>query len=141
MIRLSRSKTVIKRGDLFSLRLGTGHEDGLDYYRPVLVIQNDIGNRYCNSVIVVPLSYKLRGKHLFFGVLINSTPETGLVQDAVALLSQIRTVEKSYFSNDNYIGKVDRPTMEKVDECLALSVGLSTLQKLQNRNELYRESS
>ncbi|NLC77847.1 MAG: type II toxin-antitoxin system PemK/MazF family toxin [Clostridia bacterium] len=133
MIRLSRSRTLINRGDLFSLRLGT-NEDGRDYYRPVLVVQNDIGNRYCNSVIVVPLSYKLRGKHLFFGVLIKSTPETGLLQDAVALLSQIRTVEKSCFSNDNYLGRVDRKTMEKIDECLSLSLGLSTLQKLQNRH-------
>ncbi|HHW08112.1 MAG TPA: type II toxin-antitoxin system PemK/MazF family toxin [Clostridia bacterium] len=140
MLRLPRSRVSIKRGDLFSIQLGT-NEDGRDFYRPVLVIQNDIGNRYCNSVIVVPLSYKLRAKHLFFGVLVKSTPQTGLIHDAVAVLSQIRTVEKSYFSNDNYLGRVDSQTMEKIDQCLALSLGLSTLQKLQDRFPSQVESS
>lgn len=140
MLRLPRCKVLIKRGDLFSIQLGT-NEDGRDYYRPVLVIQNDIGNRYCNSIIVVPLSYKLRAKHLFFGVLIKSTPQTGLIHDAVAVLSQIRTVEKSYFSNDNFLGRVDSQTMEKIDQCLALSLGLSTLQKLQDRYYSHLESS
>lgn len=140
MLRLARNRVSIKRGDLFSIQLGTG-EDGRDFYRPVLVVQNDIGNRYCNSVIVVPLSYKLRAKNLFFGVLVKSTPQTGLIHDAVAVLSHIRTVEKSYFSNDNYLGRVDRQTMEKIDQGLALSLGLSTLQKLQDRYYSQLESS
>ena len=93
MLRLPRCKVLIKRGDLFSIQLGT-NEDGRDYYRPVLVIQNDIGNRYCNSIIVVPLSYKLRAKHLFFGVLIKSTPPT-IAETKLKLRSTLNTIELS----------------------------------------------
>lgn len=127
-----KNKTMIRRGDLFAVSL-CKDDNKDDCNRPLLVIQNDIGNRYCNSVIVVPLSRKLRSKNLFFGVLIKGDNKTGLLEDQVALLSQIRTVEKSIFSNDNYLGRVDPETMEKIDHALAISVGLSTIQKLQSR--------
>lgn len=133
-----KSKTSIRRGDLFTIILGKD-ENNNESRRPVLIIQNDIGNRYCNSVIVVPLSYKLRAKNLFFGVLVEGNSKTGLFEDQVALLSQIRTVQKSVFSNDNYLGRVDGETMEKIDHALALSVGLSNIQKLQSRQYAKKE--
>ncbi|MGI6553725.1 MAG: type II toxin-antitoxin system PemK/MazF family toxin [Bacillota bacterium] len=131
---------MIRRGDLFMVNLGMDRQ-GREILRPVLVIQNDIGNRFCNSVIVVPLSHTLRAKRLIFAVPINRNNQNGLQKDHVALFSQIRTLDKACFTNDNYLGRLSPETMQKVDTAIELSLGLSTLQKLQNRSYLQKQSS
>ncbi|HHX50446.1 MAG TPA: type II toxin-antitoxin system PemK/MazF family toxin [Clostridia bacterium] len=133
-------RVVIRRGDLFMVKLGLDSRDR-EISRPVLVIQNDIGNRFCNSIIVVPLSHTLRAKRLFFAVLINRSGQNGLQKDHVALFSQIRTLDKTCFSNDNYLGRLSPEIMQKVDTAIELSLGLSTLQKLQNRSYLQKQTS
>lgn len=131
---LERSKGLrIRRGDIYLVNLGDTNNKNLT--RPVLVIQNDIGNRYCPTIIVVPLLEDTKLKKLFISVLIKAEPRIGINQDYIALLSQVRTIDKSFFNQKNYLGHLDIKNMEKVDKALEISLGLSTLQKLEDRME------
>lgn len=132
-----KNTVIIRRGDIFAVDLSPDKRKSL--IRPVLVIQNDIGNRFCNSIIVAPLIPEVKTKRLLFSVLIAANRKTGLFRDHVALFSQIRTLERKDFSNDNYLGRVDFDTMQKVDRAIELSLGLSTIQKLQSRYERAKE--
>lgn len=126
------TKVSIRRGDIFLINLGCDPR-GRTINKPVLVIQNDIGNRFCNTVIVVPLIPEKYVKKLFFSVSIKASPETGLRENHVAIFSQIRTVDKSWFSNDRYLGRITGKTIHQVDRAIEISLGLSTLQKLENK--------
>lgn len=128
---------AIERGDIYQLELGGG-TDGL-IRQSVLVIQNDIGNRFCQSVIVVPLFPNLQLKHLLLGVLVRAGGGNGLPTDHVALFTQIRTVDKALFSRDNYLGQADRKVMRRSDEAIRLSLGLSTVQSLQSKQQLRKK--
>lgn len=123
---------LIERGDIFLLNLGS-NENGREIDQPVLVIQNDIGNRFCNSIIVVPLFPNLQLKKVLLGVLLKAGNKTGLTLDHVALFTQIRTVDKSCFQRDKFLGRPDSGVMARVDEVIKLSLGLSTLQHIQTK--------
>ncbi len=125
---------LIKRGDLFTVNLGRQGK-GTNLWRPVLVVQNDIGNRYCDTIIVVPLTKSLKVKKLSFCLLLRKDEKTGLTADHVAIFSQVRTLPKERFLNGHYLGKLDDKAMEKVDRALEISLGLSVLQKLQSRSQ------
>jgi mRNA interferase MazF len=131
-VRRDQTKVSIRRGDIFLINLGCDPQ-GQTINRPVLVIQNDIGNRLCNTVIVVPLIPEYEVKKLFFSVTIKASLETGLQENHVAIFSQIRTVDKSWFSNDRYLGRITGNTIRQVDRAIEISLGLSTLQKLETR--------
>jgi len=122
----------IRRGDVFLVNLGTA-PGGKRVECPVLVIQNDIGNRLCESVIVVPLSPNVKAKRLWFSAPIEGDPATGLKCDHVALFSQIRTLEKSRFYPEGRLGRISPELITKVNEAIKISLGLSTLQQLQSR--------
>ena len=129
-----REGLVVRRGDLFVVDLGPTKE-GNPLLRPVLVIQNDFGNCFCDTIIVVPLTLAYKAKKLFFSVLIKRGTETGLCGDYVALFSQIRTLSKGKFIPENRLGRLDDSTMERVDRAIELSLGLSTIQKLHKRHQ------
>lgn len=122
---------MVERGDIYLLDLGV--------LQPVLVIQNDIGNRWCNTLIVVPLFPDLKLKKLMLGVVLEACGSNGLPQDHVALFSQIRTVDKQLFHKDNYLGRPSAAEMERVDQAIKLSLGLSTVQRLQTRQQAWRK--
>jgi mRNA interferase MazF len=129
-----RHQFCIERGDIYLLRLGsTGNGQAIK--QPVLVVQNDIGNRYCNTIIVVPLYPHLQLKRLLLGVTLPAGGGIGLAADHIALFTQIRTVDRSFFSRDNYLGRPDEATMHKIDEAIKLSLGLSTVQRLQTKQQ------
>ena len=111
----------ITRGDMYytDLTLGVGSEQiGC---RPVLIIQNDIGNKHSNTVIAAIITSKTKGKaKLPTHCLIRK--QQGLGQDSLVLLEQVRTLDKSRLRE--YIGTLNGETMSKVDEALAVSVGL-----------------
>ncbi len=131
-MKVDKTKLSIRRGDIFLIELGYDSQ-GNNIKRPVLVIQNDIGNRFCNTVIVVPLIIETEIKKLFFSVSIKASHKTGLTKNHVAIFSQIRTLEKSLFSNDSYLGRITEDVMRKMDRAIEISLGLSVLQKLENR--------
>jgi mRNA interferase MazF len=136
VIRVQRD-FAIERGDIYLLEFDGSDE--IPIKQSVLVIQNDIGNRFCQSVIVVPLFPNLQLKHLLLGVLVKAGGGNGLPTDHVALFTQIRTIDRSLFNRDNYLGQADRRVMRRADEAIKLSLGLSTVQSLQSKQQLRKK--
>ncbi len=117
----SVSKVIIKRGDIFYADLSPviGSEQG--GVRPVLVVQNDIGNRYSPTIIIVAITSQINKAKLPTHVEISSS-DYGLPKDSVLLLEQIRTIDKRRL--EEKIGHVTEDIMEKVNEALLVSLGL-----------------
>lgn len=123
------------RGEVYQIELGST-SDGERFSRPVLVIQNDIGNRLYDSVIVVPLSPKVYTKRLFVSVGIKPSEVHGLDEEHVALFFQIRTINKEKFTKDKFLGKVSNSTIWQVDEAIKLSLGISTIQRIHSKRRV-----
>ena len=115
---------VIKRGYLYYADLSpvVGSEQG--GVRPVLIIQNDIGNKYSPTVIVAAITSQINKAKLPTHIEI-SAHEYGLNKDSVILLEQIRTIDKKRLREK--IGCLDKNMMLKVDNSLQISLGLFTL--------------
>jgi len=113
-------KEPILRGDLYYADLNpvVGSEQG--GIRPVLVIQNDTGNKYSPTIIVSAISSRTEKTTLPTHRLLSSPTE--LNRHSVALLEQIRTIDKQRLRD--YIGALDEDDMSAVDLALAVSVGL-----------------
>lgn len=112
----------VQRGELYYADLSpvTGSEQG--GYRPVLIIQNNVGNRYSSTVIVAALSGQVNTKNdLPTHHVIRNYP--GLNEDSVILLEQIRTIDKRRLRN--YIGTLSEKDIKQVDCCLAVSLDLN----------------
>ena len=114
----------IKRGylDYADLSPVVGSEQG--GVRPVLIIQNDIGNKYSPTVIVAAITSQINKAKLPTHIEI-SAHEYGLNKDSVILLEQIRTIDKKRLREK--IGCLDKNMMLKVDNSLQISLGLFTL--------------
>ena len=114
----------IKRGYLYYADLSpvVGSEQG--GVRPVLIIQNDIGNKYSPTVIVAAITSQINKAKLPTHIEI-SAHEYGLNKDSVILLDQIRTIDKKRLREK--IGCLDKNMMLKVDNSLQISLGLFTL--------------
>jgi len=112
------------RGDIYFADLSpvVGSEQG--GFRPVLVIQNDIGNKYSPTVIISAITSQIQKARLPTHVEIPASL-TGLEKDSVVLLEQIRTIDKRRLKRR--IAKLGDEIMAKVDEALAISVGLKPL--------------
>ena len=113
---------VIKRGDIFYADLSpvVGSEQG--GVRPVLIVQNDIGNKYSPTVIAAAITSQINKAKLPTHIEI-SAKEYGLQKDSVILLEQIRTIDKRRLREK--IGRLDDELMQKVNEALSISFGLS----------------
>ncbi|MDO5690215.1 MAG: type II toxin-antitoxin system PemK/MazF family toxin [Tissierellia bacterium] len=109
----------VKRGDLFYADLSpvVGSEQG--GVRPVLIIQNDVGNKYSPTVIIAAITSQVGKAKLPTHVQSMST-STGLPKNSVILLEQIRTVDKKRLREK--IGVLDERTMRQVDEALRVSI-------------------
>ena len=114
----------IKRGYLYYADLSpvVGSEQG--GVRPVLIIQNDIGNKYSPTVIVAAITSQINKAKLPTHIEI-SAHEYGLNKDSVILLEQIHTIDKKRLREK--IGCLDKNMMLKVDNSLQISLGLFTL--------------
>lgn len=113
---------MIKRGELYyaDLRPVVGSEQG--GVRPVLVVQNDIGNKYSPTVIVVAITSKLTKAKLPTHIEL-SAEMFGLQKDSVILLEQIRTLDKMRLKEK--IGELPPSTMLLVDDALLISLGFN----------------
>ena len=111
----------IKRGDIFyaDLSPAIGSEQGGT--RPVLIVQNDVGNYHSPTVIVAILTSKSK-KKLPTHISIHSG-EGNITMDSTVLLEQIRTIDK--FRLQKYVGSVSDDTMDRVDRAMLISLGLS----------------
>ena len=114
-------KKEIKRGDIVYIDLGKLHNGSIqDGYRPCVIIQNDIGNKYSPCVIVCPLTS--RGKkpmptHVDVGI------EDGLYFESKVLCEQIQTRSKSEIRS--YICHLSDEKMNEINKALAISIGLN----------------
>lgn len=112
---------IVKRGDVYFADLSpvVGSEQG--GVRPVLVIQNDIGNRFSPTVIVAAITAQIQKAKLPTHVEIDAK-RYGFERDSVILLEQIRTIDKQRLTDK--ITHLDDEMMDKVDEALQVSLGL-----------------
>jgi len=110
---------TVTRGDLFyaSLDPVVGSEQG--DVRPVLIVQNNMGNKHSPTVVVVPLT---SSKRAFLPTHVRISRTGGLSADSTALTEQVRTIDRTRL--DGYIGRVDSDTQAAVDVALAVSMGL-----------------
>ena len=111
----------IKRGDVFFAQLNPvqGSEQG--GIRPVLVVQNDVGNQYSPTTIVLAITSKINKAKLPTHVEL-SKEESGLERDSVILAEQIRTIDKSRLQQK--VAVLRQGTMTKIDKAIAISVGI-----------------
>ena len=112
---------LVKRGDIFYADLSPviGSEQG--GVRPVLVVQNDIGNKYSPTIICAAITSQINKAKLPTHIEIDCTKYT-LVRDSVVLLEQVRTVDKKRLREK--ICHLDNDFMHRVDKALKVSFGL-----------------
>lgn len=115
---------MVKRGDVYYADLSpvVGSEQG--GVRPVLVVQNDIGNKYSPTVIIAAITSQINKAKLPTHVAITGQ-EYGLPKDSVILLEQIRTIDKKRLREK--VGRFDEEMMKYVDDAIKISVGLVSL--------------
>lgn len=113
---------MIKRGELYYADLSpvVGSEQG--GVRPILIVQNDTGNKHSPTVIAAAVTSKINKAKLPTHIEINAD-EFGLVKDSVILLEQIRTLDKRRLKER--IGELSPATMGKVNTALLISLGFN----------------
>lgn len=111
---------MVKRGELYYADLSPviGSEQG--GVRPVLVVQNDVGNKYSPTIIAAAVTSKIDKAKLPTHIEL-SAHEYGLSKDSVVLLEQIRTLDKTRLKER--IGQVSADKMRKINEALLVSLG------------------
>ena len=118
---MNKKTDNIKRGDVFYVDLSPvkGSEQGGT--RPVLILQNDIGNRFSPTVIAAAITSKI-GKNKVPTHIIVKANKNGLLKNSVVLLEQIRTLDKRRLKEK--MGTLDSLIMKKVNHALSISFGL-----------------
>ncbi len=114
---------MIRRGDIYyaDLRPVIGSEQG--GIRPVLIIQNDIGNKHSPTVICAAITSKMNKAKLPTHVELDSS-KYDIMKDSVILLEQLRTIDKKRLKDK--ICHLDREILRKVDQALLVSLELTT---------------
>ena len=109
------------RGDLYYANLGHGIGSEQRGYRPVLIIQNNIGNKFSPTVIVAPITSRIGIKaklptHYFLNT------GVGLEAPSIIMFEQIRTIDKKRL--DSYIGHLDDEHISEANKALSISIGI-----------------
>ena len=114
---------TVSRGDIFyaDLRPVVGSEQG--GVRPVLIIQNDMGNKYSPTIIVAAITSQLGKANLPTHVPLGAD-EVGIIKDSVVLLEQLRTIDKKRLKDR--VCHLDSDIMRKVSRALMISLELDT---------------
>ena len=112
---------TVNRGDIYYADLSPviGSEQG--GVRPVLVIQNDVGNKYSPTIIVAAITSQINKAKMPTHIEI-SADDYGLVKDSVILLEQIRTIDKKRLKEKT--GHADEELLERIGHGLKISLGL-----------------
>lgn len=115
---------IVKRGDIYYANLSpvVGSEQG--GHRPVLVIQNDVGNKYSPTIIVAAITSQISKAKLPTHVEVNAK-QYNLEKDSVVLLEQLRTIDKRRLRDK--VTHLSEEIMNKVDEAVRISIGLVQL--------------
>lgn len=112
---------TVKRGDIYYADLSpvVGSEQG--GVRPVLIVQNDVGNKYSPTVIAAAITSQKEKAKLPTHIKLESQ-HCGLSRDSVVLLEQIRTIDKKRLKER--MGKLDDNSMHMINQALSVSFGL-----------------
>jgi len=112
---------VVKRGDIYYADLSpvVGSEQG--GIRPVLIIQNDVGNKYSPTVIAAAITSQINKAKMPTHIELSAS-EYGLYKDSVILLEQIRTIDKKRLREK--VAHLDNGLMDNVNNALTISFGL-----------------
>lgn len=112
---------IIKRGDIYYADLSPviGSEQG--GIRPVLIIQNDVGNKYSPTVIAAAITSQKEKANLPTHIKVEAE-DCGLSKDSIVLLEQVRTIDKKRLREK--MGTLDMEAMGQVDRALSVSFGL-----------------
>ncbi len=113
---------MIKRGELYYADLSPNYGSEQGGVRPVLVVQNDIGNKYSPTIIAAAITSKLDKARLPTHIELSAT-DYGLTKDSVILLEQIRTIDKRRLKER--IGELPLSIMRRVNDGLKISLGVS----------------
>ena len=110
---------IVKKGDLYFADLSPviGSEQG--GVRPVLVVQNNVGNKHSPTIVVVPISF-VRKKDLPVHIQIRCS---GLPKNSTVLAEQIRTIDRCRLRK--YVGSLEREFMKEIDRILKISIGVN----------------
>lgn len=111
----------ILRGQIYWTNLGSGVGSEQTGKRPVLVIQNNAGNKFSPTVIIAPITDGLK-RYLPTHAEIKFDQEVGLGKGSVVLLEQVRTIDKTRIGD--YIGTLSPENMSLVNHCIIISLGL-----------------
>jgi len=122
---------TVKRGDIYYADLSpvVGSEQG--GVRPVLIVQNDVGNRYSPTVIAAAITSKMGKTRLPTHIDVYAD-RVGLAKDSVILLEQIRTIDKKRLGEK--MGHLDDTVMAEVDNAISVSFGLKENAEFRNQN-------
>ncbi len=120
---MEHSRNIVRRGEIYYADLSpvVGSEQG--GMRPVLIVQNDVGNRYSPTVIAAAITSQQNKAKLPTHIEI-SAKSVGLTKNSVVLLEQIRTLDKRRLKER--MGALDTQMMRQVDDAIAVSFGLHT---------------
>lgn len=115
---------IVKRGDIYYADLSPviGSEQG--GIRPVLIIQNDVGNKYSPTVIAAAITSQINKAKMPTHIELSAS-EYGLYKDSVVLLEQIRTIDKRRLREK--VAHLDKGLMEDVNTALAVSFGIENI--------------
>ncbi|MEA4920249.1 MAG: type II toxin-antitoxin system PemK/MazF family toxin [Clostridiaceae bacterium] len=118
---MEHSRNTVKRGEIYYADLSpvVGSEQG--GMRPVLIVQNDVGNKYSPTVIAAAITSQQNKARLPTHIEI-SAQSVGLSKNSVVLLEQIRTLDKRRLKEK--MGSLDTDLMQQVDDAIAVSFGL-----------------
>ena len=118
--KVCKDLKTIKRGEIYIADLGIGVGSEQQGIRPVLIIQNDIGNHFGNTVLVVPISSSNKREMATHLPLSKGTG--GLSKDSTLIVEQMRTVDKGRLRN--YIGSLSNSIMGDVNTKIMIQAGL-----------------
>ena len=110
---------LIKRGDIFYADLNpvVGSEQG--GVRPVLIVQNNVGNKYSPTLVVLPIS---TAKKHYLPTHIHIRDSKTLPKDSVILAEQIRTIDR--YRLREYVGSIDKEIMDEINIAMKISIGV-----------------
>ena len=115
----------IKRGEIYFADLSPVVGSEQDGIRPVLILQNDMGNRYSPTTMVAAITGRKTKTELPTHVRISVA---GLKSESIVLLEQIRTIDKSRLGE--YVGKLSKNDMGRIDHAIIVSLGIKTMEEL-----------
>ncbi len=112
---------TVRRGDIYYADLSPviGSEQG--GVRPVLIVQNDVGNKYSPTVIAAAITSQKDKTKLPTHIQVNAE-ESGLSKDSIVLLEQVRTIDKKRLKDK--MGRLDDESMSMINQALSVSFGL-----------------